>query len=157
MTKYRLLIVVAILTTSCAGQRPLETFGAVVTAPITAPTMFFAARINDREAFLERARQNHRPLPPMDKQSKEKASVTLEQALDRGLVDEGIYWQNDNGQRGYVTAGGVTVLRLQNSGDREICREVLIETVIVDRPTDQRVRLYCRSGDEWLERVPANP
>ena len=54
---------------------------------------------------------------PMDKQSKEKARVTLEQALDRGLVDEGIYWQNENGQRGYVTAGRVTVLRLENSGD----------------------------------------
>ena len=153
MTKYGVLMLATILTAACAGQGPLETVGAVITAPIMAPTMFFAARINGREAFLERARQNHRPLPPLDAKSKEKARVTLEQALDGGVVDEGIYWQNDNDEGGYK-AGGVTVLRLEGSGDQEICREVLIETVVADRPTDQRVRLYCWAENGWIERAP---
>ena len=155
MTKYAVLMLATILTAACAGQGPLETVGTIVTAPIMAPTMFFAARVNGREAFLERARQNHRPLPPINAQSKEKARVTLEQALDRGVVDGGIYWQNDNDEGGYA-AGGVTVLPLEGSGNQEICREVLIETVVADRPTDQRVRLYCWAGSGWIEHAPGN-
>ena len=55
---------------------------------ITAPVMFFSARMNNREDFLERARQNQRPLPPMDARSEAQARATLEQALERGAIDE---------------------------------------------------------------------
>ena len=148
MKRIVLLALVASLTLGCAPDGPLGTVGAIVTAPITAPIMFFSARMNDREDFLERARQNRRPLPPIDASSWAQAQATLEQALDRGRIDQGIYWQNNGDASGYA-AGGVTVLATGRTNDGRPCREVLMETAMERRPTDQRVRTYCRNGDGW--------
>lgn len=148
MTRIALLALGASLMAGCAPDGPLGAVGAIVTAPITAPVMFVSARMNDREDHLERARQNDRPLPPVDAQSREMARATLEQALDRGTIDEGLYWQNDEDASWYA-AGGVTVLAAGRTGDGRSCREVLIETATERRPTDQRVRTYCHDGTGW--------
>ena len=91
MRKTALLVLAASLFQGCAPDGPLGAVGAIVTAPITAPVMFFSARMNDREDFLERARQNDRPLPPLDARSRTKARSTLEQALESGTIDQGLY------------------------------------------------------------------
>ena len=148
MRRTALLVLAASLVQGCAPDGPLGMVGAIVTAPITAPIMFFSARMNDREDFLERARQNQRPMPPIDTRSRSQSRSTLEQALERGTIGEGIYWQNNQDASGYA-AGGVTVLATGRTDDGRICREVLIETAIERRPTDQRVRTYCRDGTEW--------
>ena len=76
------------------------------------------------------------------------ARATLEQALERVTIHEGLYWQNDEDASGYA-AGGVTVLATGRTDDGRPCREVLIETAMEGRPTDQRVRTYCRDGARW--------
>ena len=76
------------------------------------------------------------------------ARATLEKALELGRIDEGLYWQNDEDASGYA-AGGVTVLATGPTDDGQVCREVLIETAMEGRPTDQRVRMYCRDGARW--------
>ena len=103
------------------GPSSLEVVGAVVTAPITAPVMFLSARMNDRESFLERARQNDKPLPSIDARSQEEARATLERALELGLIDQGLYWQNDDDASGYA-AGGATVIANGRTEDGRICR-----------------------------------
>ena len=148
MMRIAVMVMTASLVHGCAPDGPLGTVGAIVTAPITAPIMFFSARMNDRADFLERARQNHRPLPPIDASSREMARATLDQALDGGTIDQGIYWQNNEDASGYA-AGGVTVLATGQTDDSRECREVLIETAMERRPTDQRVRTYCRDGAGW--------
>ena len=116
MRKTALLMLAATLSQGCAPNGPLGAVGAIVTAPITAPIMFFSARMNDREDFLERARQNQRPLPPMDARSEAQARATLEQALERGAIDESLYWQNKEDTNGEA-AGGVTVLAAGRTDD----------------------------------------
>ena len=143
-----LLVLVASLIAGCSPDGPLGTVGALVTAPITAPVMFVSARMNDREDHLERARKNDRPMPPIDEQSRAMARATVEKALGLGRIDEGLYWQNDEDASGYA-AGGVTVLAAGPTDDGRVCREVLIETAMERRPTDQRVRTYCRDGARW--------
>ena len=110
--------------------------------------MFVSARMNGRDAFLESARRNDRPLPAVDARSKTKAGETLEQALERGMVDQGLYWQNNADASGYA-AGGVTVLATGRTDDDRVCHEVLIEIAMESRPTDQRVRTYCRGNRGW--------
>ena len=148
MTRTVLLVFATSLIAGCAPDGPLGTVGAIVTAPITAPVMFVSARMNDRKDHLERARRNDRPLPSIDAESSAMARATLEQALKRGEIDAGLYWQNDRDASGYA-AGGVTVLATGRNDDRRVCREVLIETAMERRPTDQRVRTYCRDGAGW--------
>ena len=148
MTRIALLVLAGSLIAGCAPVGPLGTVGAIVTAPITAPVMFVSARVNDREDHIERARRNERPLPPIDEESREMARTTLEQALEQGTIDEGLYWQNDNDASGYA-AGGITVLADGETDDGRHCREVFIETAMDGRPTDQRVRTYCRDGPKW--------
>ena len=148
MTKIAMLLIAASFIGGCAPDGPLGTVGAIVTAPVTAPVMFVSARLNDREDHLERARRNHRPLPPIDAESSAMARATVEQALERGTIDEGLYWQNDEDASGYA-AGGVTLLATGQADDGRPCREVLIETAMEGRPTDQRVRTYCRTGSRW--------
>ena len=143
-----LLMLAASVVAGCAPQGPLGTVGAILTAPITAPVMFVSARMNGRDAFLESARRNDRPLPAVDARSKTKAGETLEQALERGMVDQGLYWQNNADTSGYA-AGGVTVLATGRTDDDRVCHEVLIETAMESRPTDQRVRTYCRGNRGW--------
>ena len=150
MMRITLLVLGASLIFGCAPDGPLGTVGAIVTAPITAPVMFFSARMNDREDFLERARRNDRPLPPIDASSRAKARAILEQALERGTVDQGLYWQNNEDASGYA-AGGFTVLESGETDDGRTCREVLIETAMERRPTDQRVRTYCHDATGWSE------
>ena len=106
MTRIALLVLAASFAAGCAPDGPLGTVGAIVTAPITAPVMFVSARMNDREDHLKRARRNDRPLPPIDAQSGDMARETLKQALERGTIDEGLYWKNDEDASGYA-AGGV--------------------------------------------------
>lgn len=148
LTRTALLALAASLVIGCGPEDPLGAVGAIVTAPIMAPVMFLSARMNDREDFLESARRNGRPLPPIDARSRAKARVTLEHALERGRIDQGLYWQNDEDASGYA-AGGVSVLATGRMDDGRSCREVLIETAMERRPTDQRVRTYCRDGTGW--------
>ena len=143
-----MLVLAASLVAGCAPDGPLGTVGAIVTAPITAPMMFVSARMNDGEDHLEIARRNERPLPPIDAESRTIARETLEQALERGGIEQGLYWQNDEDAAGYA-AGGVSVLAAGQTKDGQVCREVLIETAMAGRPTDQRVRTYCRDGAGW--------
>ena len=143
-----LLMLAASVVAGCESQGPLGTVGAILTAPITAPVMFVSARMNDGDAFLESARRNDRPLPAIDARSRAKAGEILEQALERGMVDQGFYWQNDADASGYA-AGGVTVLATGRTDDDRVCHEVLIETAMESRPTDQRVRTYCRGNTGW--------
>lgn len=56
MMRIAVMVMTASLVHGCAPDGPLGTVGAIVTAPITAPIMFFSARMNDRADFLERAR-----------------------------------------------------------------------------------------------------
>lgn len=142
MKQSGLLVLIASLVAGCS------TVGAIVTAPIMAPIMFFSARMNDRDDFLDRARQNDRPLPPIDARSRGYAQTTLEQALELATIDRGLYWQNDEDASGRA-AGGVTVLESGHTDNGRTCREVLIETVMARRPTDQRVRTYCRDDNGW--------
>lgn len=150
---YATLALIGTVVAGCGPQSPspLDVVGAVVTAPITAPVMFLSARMNDREAFLERARRNDRPLPPIDARSQEEARATLEKALDLGAIDQGLYWQNDGDASGYA-AGGATVIANGQTEDGRICREVLVETAMEGIPTDQRVRTYCQDGGQWKVR-----
>ena len=143
-----MLVLAASLIGGCAPDGPLSTVGAIVTAPITAPVMLVSARMNDREDHLERARRNHRPWPPIDARSRAMAARTLDEALEGTTIDEGFYWQNGRDTSGYA-AGGVTVLATGRTEDGRQCREVLIETAMARRPTDQRVRTYCRDGAGW--------
>jgi hypothetical protein len=126
----------------------LRVAGAIVTAPIMAPTMFIEARRNDRESFLEERRRHYRPLSPIDAKSGRLAAASLQQALDEGAIDKGAYWDNYDDASGYA-AGGVTVLATGRTQDGRQCREVLIETAMKGRPTDQRVRTFCRQGERW--------
>ena len=98
--------------------------------------------------------RNDRPLPPIDAQSREMARQILEQALERGTIDEGLLWQNDEDAGGHA-AGGVTVLAVGRTKDGRRCREVLIETAMERRPTDQRVRTDCRDGAGWRSAASA--
>ena len=145
MKRIVLLALVASLTLGCAPDGPLGRVGAIVTAPITAPIMFFSARMNDPGGFPGKGQAE---LPPIDASSWAQAQATLEQALDRGRIDQGISWPNNGDASGYA-AGGVTVLATGQTNDGRPCREVLIETAMERRPTDQRVRTYCRNGDGW--------
>ena len=153
MKKNAMLVLLTILAAGCGHggvtRESLGVVGAIVTAPITMPVMIIGARINDREAFLESARHNQRPLPPIDVQSRRQAAETLDLALDKGVVDEGMYWQNDRDTSGYAAGGGVTVLATERTDDGRTCREVLIETGMAQKPTDQRVRTFCRDGSGW--------
>ena len=45
MTKRAVLMLMTVLATGCGQQRPLDTVGAIVTAPITAPIMFLGGRV----------------------------------------------------------------------------------------------------------------
>ena len=130
MKRVALLMLAASVVAGCAPQGPLGTVGAILTAPITAPVMFVSARMNDRDA-----------LPAVDARSKAKAGETLEQALERGMVDQGLYWQNRADASGYA-AGGATVLATGRTDDDRVCHEVLIETAMESRATDQRVATY---------------
>ncbi len=143
------IILVTGLLSACGGGGggPFDTVAAIVTAPVTMPIMIFEARRNDREAFLERARGNVRPLPPLDPESRKMADAALLLALDQGEIDKGHYGENNQDRNGR-RAGGVTVLSTEHVATNSICREVLIETVIEGRPTDQRVRTWCRHGTE---------
>ena len=143
-----LLVLGTSLAAGCAPDGPLGAVGVIVTAPITAPIMFVSARMNAREDHLERARKNDRPVPAINTRSRAMARATLERALEQGTIDEGLYWQNNKDASGY-TAGGVTVLALGTTEEGKQCREVLIETAVERRPTDQRVRTYCRDGAGW--------
>ena len=142
------LALTAPLMHECAPDIPGRDACWIVTAPSTAPAMFVSARMKGREDHLERARRNDRPLPPIDARSRELSRETLEQALERGAHDEGLYWQNDADASGYA-AGGVTVLATGRTDTGRSCREVLIETAMERRPTDQRVRTYCLDGTGW--------
>ena len=126
---------------------------AIVTAPVTAPIMFFEARRNDDRVLrdrIENARRNRSPPPPIDARSMERAAAALELALDRGPVNESAYWQNERDESGHV-AGGVTVLTDGQADDGRYCREVLVETTVEGLPTDWRVRTFCREDDRWQE------
>ena len=109
VTRIAMLALAGWLIAGCKPDGLLGTVGAIVTAPITAPVMFVSARMNDRKDHLERARRNHRPLPPIDAESEssDMAQATLEQALKQGRIDAGLYWQNDEDASGYA-AGGFT-------------------------------------------------
>ena len=158
MKKNVMLVLLTILAAGCgregASGGPLGVVGAIVTAPVTIPVMTIAARVNDREAFLESARRNQRPLPPIDVQSRRQAAETLALALSKDVIDKGVYWQNDKDASGYAAVGGVTVLATGRTDDGRTCREVLIETGMAQQPTDQRVRTFCRDGSGWRN-VPA--
>ena len=73
-------------------------------SPISPPSraaLMRKVRVNDREDHLEQARRNARPLP-IDAESRGMARGALEQALARGRIDEGLYWQNDDDASGYA-------------------------------------------------------
>ena len=150
-----LFVLAAFVAQGCALEDPLGTVAAIVTAPITAPIMFVSARMHGREDFLERARRNHRPLPPIDAVSSVLARATLEQALERGAIDHGFFWQNDEDASGSA-GGAVTVLETGRKEDGRVCRKALIETAMEHRQTDQRMRTYCRDDTGWaaVEGVP---
>ncbi len=155
-----MILLLAAFVAGCANKNgaggALDVAAAIVTAPIVAPIMFIEARRNDRASFLERAKDNRRPLPPIDARSARLAATTLRQALDRGVLDKGIYWENQDDANGYV-GGGVTVLATGRTEDGRPCREVLIETAMEDRPTDQRVRTFCREAERWAEAASGLP
>ena len=142
-----LLVLMGSLIAGCAPDGPLGAVGAIVTAPITAPVMFVSARMNDREDHLERARRNDRPPPPIDAQSREMARATLEQALERGTIDEGFTGRTTTARAAMRRAGSPCSRTGRRT--RTALPEVLIETAMERRPTDQRVRTYCRDGAKW--------
>lgn len=150
------IILLGVLSACESGGVSPGTVAAVATAPVMMPVMVFEARRNDREAFLERAKRNRRPLPPLDAESRRMADTALRQALVRGETGEGHYWENDrdgNGRR----AGGSTVLSEARTATGALCRDVLAETVAEGLPTDQRVRTWCRHGAGPWEEVLARP
>jgi len=155
-----MIFLLTALVAGCSNEKGvggvLDVAGAIVTAPIIAPIMFIEARRNDRASFLERAKDNHRPLPPIDAKSGRLAAKTLQQALGQGALDKGVYWENHDDASGYA-AGGVTVLATGRNEDGRQCREVLIETAMKNRPTDQRVRTFCREGEKWGEVTGGSP
>ena len=155
-----MIFLLTALVAGCSNEKGvggvLDVAGAIVTAPIIAPIMFIEARRNDRASFLERAKDNHRPLPHIDAKSGRLAAKTLQQALDQGALDKGVYWENHDDASGYA-AGGLTVLATGRTEDGRQCREVLIETAMKNRPTDQRVRTFCREGERWGEVPGGSP
>lgn len=83
-----MLVLARSLTAGCAPDGPLGMVGTIVTAPFAARVMFVSARMNDREYHVERARQNHRPPPPIDADSGEMARATLEQVPVQAIASE---------------------------------------------------------------------
>lgn len=154
------ILLLTALVAGCANENGTEgvlgVAAAIITAPIIAPIMFVEARRNDGESFLEERRRNHRPLPLIDAKSGRLAAASLESALERGVIDKGVYWDNHDDVSGYA-AGGVTVLATGRTQDGGQCREVLIETAMKGRPTDQRVRTFCRQGERWSEVTGERP
>ena len=157
MKKPAALVLIASLAAGCGQSsgagRPLDVAAAIVTAPIIAPIMFFAARRNDGGALherVERARQNQSPPPLIDPRPAARSAATLKLALDRGAENESAYWENAHDATGHV-AGGVTVLADGQADDGRYCREVLVETTVEGLPTDWRVRAFCREDDRWQE------
>ena len=146
MKKNAMLVLLAILAAGCGREGvtggPLDVVGALVTAPITTPVMTIAARVNGCDAFLESARRNQRPVPPIDAQSRRQAAEALDLALGKDVIGEGVYWQNDKDASGYAAGGGVTGLATGRTDDGRTCREMLIETGMAQQPTDQRVRTF---------------
>ena len=70
MKKTAMFVLATALVAGCGGKSgpggPLGVAGAILTAPITAPIMFFEARRNDDRVLHERveaARRNHSPPP----------------------------------------------------------------------------------------------
>ena len=157
MKKTAMLAFTMALATGC-GERsgpggPLGVAGAILTAPITAPIMFFEARRNDGRVLrdrIEAARRNQSPPPRMDPRSRERAAAALEAALARGAVNEAVYWQNRHDASGHVV-GAATVLAKGRTSRGKPCREVLIETTVEGLPTDWRTRTLCRTGGRWRE------
>ena len=154
-----MLALMASLAAGCGPDggtgSPVDVAVAIITAPITAPIMFFEARRNDDRVLRERvesARRNLLPPPPIGARSAERAAAILKLALDRGAVGESAYWENEHDENGHV-AGGVTVLTDGLADDGRYCLEVLVETTVESMPTDWRVRAYCRKGDRWQEVV----
>lgn len=109
-----MILLLAALVAGCANKNDgaggaLDVVGAIVTAPVITPIMFIEARHNDRASFLKRAKDNRRPLPPINAKSARLSAKTLQQALDQGALDEGVYWENHDDASGHA-ASGVTVL-----------------------------------------------
>ena len=148
MKRLALLVLTAGLAQGCGHDNPLATAGAIVTAPITAPILLFEARRNDRDAFLEQARRNDAPLPPMDTRSRRRAQAALEEALERAAVGEHRQWRNDRDANGRA-GGEVTVLADVRADDGRPCREVLIATMTPRGMLDQRVRTWCLDATGW--------
>ena len=95
------------------------------------------------------ASEAERPSPAAHRRAIERDGPGYPRAgARRGAIDEGLYWQNDEDASGYA-AGGITVLADREMDEGRPCREVLIETAMERRPTDQRVRTYCRDGAKW--------
>ena len=111
-----MFVLATALVAGCGGKSgpgsPLGVAGAILTAPITAPIMFFEARRNDGRVLrdrIEAARRNHSPPPRIDARSRERAAGALQTALGRGAVSETVHWQNRHDASGHVV-GGATVL-----------------------------------------------
>ena len=152
-----MFVLATALVAGCGGKSgpggPLGVAGAILTAPITAPIMFFGARRDDDRVLrdrIEAARRNHSPPPRIDARSTEQASGALQTALARGAVNEAVYWQNRHDASGHVV-GAATVLAKGRTSDGQPCREVLIETTVEGLPTDWRTRTLCRTGGRWRE------
>ena len=152
-----MFVLATALVAGCGGKigpgGPLAVAGAILTAPITAPIMFFEARRNNDRVLrdrIEAARRNHSPPPRIDARSRERAATALTAALGRGAVTETVHWQNRHDASGHVV-GGAAVLAKGRTGDGQPCREVLIETTVEGLPTDWRTRTLCRTGGRWRE------
>ena len=130
----------------------LDVAGAIVTAPI----MFIEAQRNDRASFLKRGKDNHWPLPPIDAKLRRLAATTLDQALNQRALDKTVYWGTHADASGYA-AGGGTVLATGRTQEGRPCREVLIETAIKERLTDQRGRTFCRERGRRGEVASEHP
>ena len=135
---------------------PLDTAAAVVSAPVTMPIKIFEARSNDHAAFLERAKGNRLPLPPLDPESRKMADSALRLALDQGETDKGLYWE-DNQYMNYRRAVSVTVLSTERVATGSVCRDVLVEAFAQGQPTGQRVSTLCRHGIDRWKYVLAQP
>ena len=157
MKKTAMFALATALVAGCGGKSgpgsPLGVAGAILTAPITAPIMFFEARRNDDRVLrdrIEAARRNHSPPPRIDARSRERAAAALQTALARGALNEAVYWQNRLDASGHVV-GAATVLAKGRTSDDQPCREVLIETTVEGLPTDWRTRTLCRTGGQWRD------
>ena len=157
MKKTAMFALATALVAGCGGKSgpggPLGVAGAILTAPITAPIMFFEARRNDDRVLRHRikaARRNHSPPPQIDARSRERAAGALQTALARGAVNEAVHWQNWHDASGHVV-GAATVLAKGRTSDDQPCCEVLSETTVEDLPTDGRTRTLCRTGGGWRE------